>query len=602
MVKKINNLLLILFFTLKSVIATNINLELQGVEIENGKNIVYLGESFQLIASVIVDGKWSDELQIYGLDNFKASVVGGHSSDIEINGYVEKNINVVYSIQAEKNGEFKIGPAFIVQDDKRIDSNILDVTVKTRSAGQPVSRSNRKGSANINTNFHDYEVFCKLDIKDPQIFIGQPTLLTASIYTNGAILQMGVEPFKSSDFIVKDIEQVLTRQENVGGKIFNVSEKRYLITPLKEGLKEVKPLVVEFVVPVYKRKRLGMFGDDFLPTGFFGQEVEQKKVLSNPLKLDVQALPKYSGSVDGIGALDSFELTVDKKEVLINEPITVKLKLEGIGNLEQITYPKLNVPSSCKYYESRFDVRQDLKSDLTKGSKIFEYVLQVGQAGELKIPEQNFTYFDTKSHSYNTLKTQSLELKINPGDEDELFVQNDLIKSDSSILNGKKNETFKSDINFISEELAHESNKFSLPYWLFLVLILLPIIIFYRGSIFKFCNKIEKKYFSGFARRKNLNAFEKKLDNIIKQQKIEQLYQFYINYMAFKYDLSHVTITENFISQKLLETGWPENMINDFLDYLNKCASYHFAGKDSGFKQEQNFLSKAKYWFEQLKK
>ena len=45
-----------------------------------------------------------------------------------------------------------------------------------------------------------------------------------------------------------------------------------------------------------------------------------------------------------------------------------------------------------------------------------------------------------------------------------------------------------------------------------------------------------------------------------------------------------------------MKEKWEEEKINEFLDYLSNCASFHFAsiGNDDNKKM---LLDKAKYWF-----
>src|SRR5581483_8503416 len=44
----------------------------------------------------------------------------------------------------------------------------------------------------------------------------------------------------------------------------------------------------------------------------------------------------------------------------------------------------------------------------------FEYIVQGSQAGEWTLPSQEFTYFDTTTRKYRTLKTEPLVITITP--------------------------------------------------------------------------------------------------------------------------------------------------------------------------------------------
>ena len=155
---------------------------------------------------------------------------------------------------------------------------------------------------------------------------------------------------------------------------------------------------------------------------------------------------------------------------------------------------------------------------------------------------------------------------------------------------------FKEDINFISEELTERKSNLKFPPWLFIILILFPLLIFNRKIIFLSKKKIEQKYFSGLSRKKTLGSFDKRLVLIIKNEKVQKLHNFYLKYLATKFDVPISFVTEDFIANSLRKENWEEDKINEFLDYLSNCASFHFTS--TGNDDDKNLLlDKAKYWF-----
>ncbi len=449
-----------------------------------------------------------------------------------------------------------------------------------------------------NSSIDSSEVFCKAKIDNDSVVIGQPIILTLSLYNRGKVFNLDLASFKDSNFLIKEMDNVSNHREKINSQMFNVLEKQFLLTPQQVGLQEINPFKIEFVVPKQERQLRGFFDIGDLMHGFGGISVDRKVTLSNTLKVNVKPLPRHSTKVDGVGEFNKFEISVDKNEVIVNEPIVLNLKIEGKGNLQQISYPKLNFPSFCKYYDSKFCLNEDLINGFNGGSKIFEYILQVGKSGELKIPSQKFTYFDVNLHCYKTLKTNEVELKINPGDESSvLSAQNDLsVIDENDTSENKPDVAFEADINFISEELTERKHNLKFPPWLFILLILFPLLIFNRKTIVLFRKKIEQKYFSGLARKKTLGTFDKKLELIIKNEKVQKLHSFYISYLAAKFNVSISLVTEDFIASSLIKEKWEEEKINEFLDYFSNCASFHFAstGNDDNKKM---LLDRAKYWF-----
>lgn len=593
---KFFKIFLFIVFSFNYLFSTSIELELKNVEEINGKKVSYIGQSFDVVANVVGGGNDLDSLDIEGLDNFTVSGKSSSSNVLFINGKMSSQVNSIFNVVADEEGDFKIGPAFIEKDGKKIKSNILNINIKKPEAGQHVVSNKNKNVEN--SEIDTYEVFCKVKVDNDNVVIGQPIILTLSIYNRGKVFKMGLAPFKDSNFLIKEIDNVSNHREKINSHMFNVLEKHFLLTPQQIGLQEINPFKIEFVVPKQERPLRGFFDIGDLMNGFGSMGVENKVALSNVLKINVKPLPKHSSKVDGVGVFNKFEINVDKDEVIVNEPIALKLKIEGKGNLQQISYPKLNLPSFCKFYDSKFTLNENLVNGYNGGEKIFEYILQVGKAGELKIPPQTFTYFDVDLRCYKTLKTNEIELKINPGDDASIAVtENDFSQiNDSNLSNDEQKVSFEEDINFISEEFSDVKNNFKFPAWLFIILILIPLLFFNRKAIFLSKKKIEEKYFSGLTRKKTLGNFDKKLDLIIKNEKVQKLHKFYRKYLATKFDVPISLVTEDFIANNLIKENWEEEKIDEFLNYLSNCASFHFASAGND-EDKKLLLDKAKYWF-----
>ncbi|MCF7899685.1 BatD family protein, partial [Candidatus Babeliales bacterium] len=338
-----------------------------------------------------------------------------------------------------------------------------------------------------------------------------------------------------------------------------------------------------------------------------------KKALSNNLQINVLPLPEYGGVVDGVGDFKQFKAYVDKNEVFVNEPILFNLQIEGKGNLDQIVAPKLKLPNSFRSYESKTDVEQDLVIDYLGGKKKFEYVLQIPQKGEYQIPAQAFTYFDTQSKRYKTLKTSSLKLNIKESEQIREQANNkvEIKEQDNS---NKNNLESKQDINFIEENIQDFSenqksfflkifanlNSLKFPGIIFLILLLLPVLFSFKKYLKPVKKVANKLFLNKFKKTKTSSKLLKKLEEIIEKKQKEKLYQFFLNYLSFKFDIQENTMNQDLIQEMLLKINWNHDKINKFLNYLNECAGVSFAAKlKTGHATIENekLLNASKYWF-----
>jgi hypothetical protein len=601
---KIFFVILLLFNTLYS--QTTVKLELEGVEnirderIKKNVPTAYIGEQFTVKAIVSSGSRDTGEVDVEGLDDL--NVIGkSRSTNISmINSSFTAENTYMFTVLPNQEGDFEIGPATVKQNNQIIKSVPEKINFKVTQRKEGTVAQSRMVSTDRGNATGEYELFCKLKSEKEAVYIGQPFVLSVSIYNRGNISQAGLEPPKFPGFLAKEISQVEHKQEVVEGKNFSVLEKKYVLLPEEAGEKTINPVAVSFNVPVQRRGRGGFFDDDDFFGGFFGRRGEQKRVVSNSLQIKVKKLPSHKGVVDGVGEFTSFKATVDKEKAVINEPILLSLEVEGKGNLDQIVTPELNLPDKFNVYESKTDLQQDLAMGYFGGKKRFEFVVQVGVAGKCKIPEQKFVYFDVNSKAYKALKTEAIELNIKLPPEGQYSASPaPLVKDKDKQEKEIEKLSYKEDIHFIEEEAANlskqESRKFS--FWIFFILLLLPFLFYFKKVFDPVTYWLKENLFGWYLKKQSLTKFKKELDTIVKNNETNKLHQFFVSYLAAKFGVDTTDITEDWIEYKLFEFGWKHEKITDFLNYLSECASLSFA---SGIKVDINknkLLEKSIYWF-----
>jgi hypothetical protein len=156
---------------------------------------------------------------------------------------------------------------------------------------------------------------------------------------------------------------------------------------------------VKIIIPRQNRRSFG-FDDPFFGD-FFGRQETRPVVLDcNKLEIPVQPVPvkgRPASFTGGIGRF-GFDVSVGPEKVKEGEPITIKTRIRGKGNLSQITPPKLPDSSDFKQYEARI-----LPSE-NPDELIFEQVV-IPKTDEVKeIPPIAFSYFNTQTADFRTLK------------------------------------------------------------------------------------------------------------------------------------------------------------------------------------------------------
>lgn len=603
---KLIQIVVLVFAVTSGLIATDLVLELSDVQnlmLENEKKAqptVFVGTPFQL--KVIVKNGEGGSLQISGLDKLKVLGKSQVNSQSIFNGAASSEQTIILNVVADQEGIVTVGPVQSEKNGTTIKSN----TVQFRVINQPQDSSKIKTASgkNLKKQQDDQEVVCELLSDKKTYFQGEPFLVTLKITVNGPVAQIGIEHIGFSGFSSKDFGQQQNHQELRDNKLVDIIEKKFALVSLQPGNKVINPAKVVYQAQVKtKRKTNGFFGDDFFG-GFFDQmHLQQKQSQSNSLKLDIKPLPDSGGSVDGIGIFKTFTISVDKQSALVNEAIKLTLEVCGSGNFDQIATPKLVLPDYIKNYESKNDFTADESLGAFGGKKRFEYVIQVSSAGDVKIPAQSFTYFDTNSKSYKTLKTEEIVLSIkHPAGEtvqQPIFPSYQQEAQQLDQLHQEKKSPISKDIGFIEEDFkSSDPNNMQIPFWIYFILLLFPGIIIlspYR-KVLAVCR--DNKAFKLFSKKAALSKFQKEFELLINKNKPEQIYGLFLNLLAAKFDLTTQLITIDLIEQKLLDLGWDSKKTNDFTDYLNECASLHFITPRQKIDEVQgsNLFKKGQYW------
>ncbi len=604
---KLIQIVVLIFAVTSGLIATDLVLELSDVQnlmLENEKTAqptVFVGTPFQL--KVIVKNGEGGSLQISGLDKLKVLGESQMNSQSDFNGAVSSEQTIILDVVAGQEGALTIGPVQSENNGTTIKSN----TVQFRVINQPQDSSKIKTASgkNLKKQQEDQEVICELLSDKKTYFQGEMFIVTLKIMIYDQIYGIRLkDKMNFPGFSFKPFGQQQNHQELRNNKPIEIVEQKFALVSLQPGNKVINPATAVYQVKIKtKRNQNGIFGDDFL-SGLFGQmQLQQKQSQSNSLKLDIKSLPNTDGSVDGIGMFKTFTISVDKQSALVNEAIKLTLEVCGSGNFDQISTPKLVMPDFIKNYESKNDFTADESLGAFGGKKRFEYVIQVSSAGDVKIPSQSFTYFDTNSKSYKTLKTEEIVLSIKqPAGEtvqQPIFPSYQQEAQQLDQQHQEKKSPISKDIGFIEEDFkSSDPNNMQIPFWIYFILLLFPGIIIlspYR-RVLAVCR--DNKAFKLFSKKAALSKFQKEFELLVNKNKPEQIYGLFLNLLAAKFDLTTQLITADLIEQKLLDLGWDFKKTNDFTDYLNECASLHFITPRQKIDEVQgsNLFKKGQYW------
>ncbi len=363
-----------------------------------------------------------------------------------VNGAMSSSVSYSYVLQARSVGKFTIGAASVDAGGKHLESQPLAMEVvkgSSRPQQQPGKSQQQdvQENADIGRQIGD-NLFLKVDVDRVKVSQGEQITVTYKIYTRVNVVNYTISKVPSlTGFWSEDLEvprQIQLTTETVNGKQYRVGVlKKTALFPQRGGTLELDPMEVNCVVQVQTRRRSNDLFDQFFNDPFFGNGANvNHKVTSQPLKITVLPLPAENVPASFNGAVGKFtmEAWLDKNQTKTNEPVTLKVKMSGRGNLKLVQPPLVAVTSDIEKYEPKIYDNITHEGDRVAGTRTFEYLLIPRHAGDQKIPAVAFSYFDVDRKSYATLNSPEFPLSVGKGTEIATGASSGLSKEDIKLI------------------------------------------------------------------------------------------------------------------------------------------------------------------------
>ena len=345
----------------------------------------------------------------------------GQSSETRIINMQRSSKNIHrYIVTPKQTGEFTIGPVSIEFSgtNKIIQTQLKVIEPKNNPETTKLDELIYAKIENNKDNPYVYESF-ELLLK---------IYLREGIQTDNKISIIGGLPGKGLDGKI-EWEIINQEQQVLDGFIYTVSTLRSTIRTITAGTYTFKPNVqINLIVPRQNRRSFG-FNDPFFGDFFGRQEKRSITVKCNQLIIPVRQIPstnKPESYTGGIGEF-TFSAIIKPTRVKAGEPITLKSVIKGIGNLDKITSPVMPTNKFYKLYSPRIIPSAD------QNTIQFEQVI-IPQSTEIQqIPSIEFSYFNIKDNSFNTLTAGPFNIEVSSGEVAHVLNES-TIKPSNSIL------------------------------------------------------------------------------------------------------------------------------------------------------------------------
>ena len=440
--KRIGNILISKLFKtllLSSVLLCLVTFNLQAQEVEVKADVsatsITLNENIRLTVSVSAPTTKIEPPQMPSMPNFNIYSAGQSSQVSWINGKSSAMMQYNYILTPRFAGKTTIEPFTVSVAGQNYLTEPIEIEVERQTPSAPRTQAqaqaqaqNRMQAAPPNIQQMSQETIRELEnngynpnAKLPSFFmtaqtntkkayINEQVNLKIRFYNSQNVLGQPIyTPPQLRDLSSQDIAQ-RDGFEQFGNRRYHYTEIETALFGLVSGVAEIGSAAVTYT------SSEGFF--DAFDVFFRGANGgETRKVESDLLFVDILPLPtdKPQSFYGAVGTNYTISSKLDLKEVPAGEPITLSVTVKGVGNLAAIKdIPVPDLGSSFRIYETSADLKNKISHGKVTGTKVYKTVIVPRASGHFTIPEIEFSYFDTESKTYKTIKAGALELNVLP--------------------------------------------------------------------------------------------------------------------------------------------------------------------------------------------
>lgn len=390
------------------------------------------------------------------IKNLDAYYTGRASHLTFINGQSSSSVEFSYSLVARQGGRYTVPPIEVIVNANRYVTDAAEIEViddgsgsapapfspsrQPQTAGQqqsnwapPAAQPNNSSApaqqsqqdeAPPSFKPEDDNIFIKAWVDKTSIYPNEQILLTYSLYTRYDTRYEGFdeEPQVSGFWIEEFPMERDVRRETVrvnGKRYVKADVRKMALFPTAPADYRIEPGTMKASIRQEAQQTSvfdEFFDDSFFSGGSFFARRENRILKPPPIQVTVKPFPEEGKPASFQGAVGNFRISasIDKNSVKQNDPVTMKLVIEGEGNIETLNKPSAPDLPGFKTYDSDASTQLFKTGNVIGGRKTFEIVYIPLEAGTKKIPALEFSFFNPIQARYMTLKTNEFTLNVAP--------------------------------------------------------------------------------------------------------------------------------------------------------------------------------------------
>ena len=483
-----------------------------------------------------------------GLEVIAGPYTSSQSSYQVVNGHTSSSssFTITYTLYAGKAGTYTIGTSHALVYGKKLAAHPVKITVSGHahnSGGAPrmhnddadEPRMRQAGSA-----ISGKDLFIKVTANKKRVHEQEPVLLTYKVYTQVDLTQLDGKMPDLKGFHSQEVPQ--PQQKVLHNEVING----------RSGYVEV-----------------------------------HKAIKAPGITIQVDPLPARPANFSGGVGRFNISATLDKNDVKAGDPINIRVVVGGIGNLKLLKQPVLNLPKDFDQYDAKITDKTKLTQNGVEGNMVYDFLAVPRNQGKYTIPSVEFTYYDTKTNAYRTIKTQPFTLTVEQGDGSDGSSSANYSNADKDIHALKLGKSKLCDI----DDMFYGS----FGYWTSLMV---PLIAFI-GLLIAFRRRAIENADIVKMRSNKANKIAtkrlKKARSLMMARKQGEFYDEVLRalwgYVSYKLNMPVEQLSRENIQDKLLAHSVDTDTIEKFTQALDECEFERYAPGDPAGNMNKTFDS-----------
>lgn len=568
------------------------------VTAEVDRNEISEGEAVQYSIIIKGDIKNMPALNLGGIPDWQVYSSGTSSNFSWVNGRTEQSKQYNFMLTPTRTGRLYIPTFRLTIDGKNYDTPQLSVVVNPvampQSRTTPPTRSRQRTSQGQRMTQDD--ILLRSTVNRDTVYVNQQVTQSLKFYYRVRLLS-NPEPRipQRTGFWTEDLGQWRSGTETYNGREYNVAELRTALFPTAPGTQTIGAAEMNVIVDDGSAMDpFSIFSQGF--PGFGGGR--QLTLRSDPVKIVTLPLPEVGKPADFGGAVGQYQMTVsvDKTRIEVNEPVTMQIKITGVGNIKSIGIPKIPELPDFRSYLAGDNEKVEKVNYEVGGTKTFDQAFIPKRAGSYLLPGLKFSFFDPKARSYKTVTSDPIQIEVAPS-KDRFASQIQNVQTNRIDLTAK-------DIRYLKTSLGELHSRRSVPIsaspFFLIAMYLLPV-LGYVAVVFRQRHKERLMSDVGFRRlrqaRKMAEGRLGKAQTLLNSNQADLFYaeisRSLIDYFADRYNLPAFGLTADKIKEYAAGRQ-SDQLIAQLLELLQQCDFGRFAPGGSERSQMAQLLENAK--------